>query len=359
MPDPAATKLAALAEQTLNERLLDLSIRHATFLERFKAGEVRRILQLLEENTWPELLGIVTARLERISARGFDTGPWRTARYKEMLKAVRATIGVGVARAAKAQRASLQAFAIEEAAMTAGQLTRTTGVAVDFLTPSPATLRQLVTGEPILGQPLAAWWKGQTRATQAAVEREIATGVSFGESSADIVRRLRGTKAAGFRDGAIQTSRNGAEAIVRTSTNHISSRAREETYKANDDVVEKVLYVATLDSHTTMTCAGLDGQTFPIGEGPRPPMHVKCRSTTAPVVGPIEGMRASASGPVPAKLTYPQWLRKQPIAVQNQVLGAKRATAWRGNRIKFDRFLGADFRPMTLQELVDTDRLTP
>ena len=50
---------------SVNQSLFDRGVRHAVFLERLKAGEVRQILALLNES-WPDLLAQLTRRLERM-----------------------------------------------------------------------------------------------------------------------------------------------------------------------------------------------------------------------------------------------------------------------------------------------------
>ena len=75
-------------------------------------------------------------------------------------------------------------------------------------------------------------------------------------------------------------------------------------YKANQEVTEEYRYVSTLDSRTSAVCRNLDGQVFKYNEGPTPPQHFGCRSTTVAVINykkwgfspPPAGKRASADG---------------------------------------------------------------
>src|SRR3546814_8134406 len=92
-----------------------------------------------------------------------------------------------------------------------------------------------------------------------------------------MVRTLRGTKAAGYADGLLEISRRDAAAVVRTAVNHTGNYAREALYAENADIVSKVQWHSTLDGRTCPQCAGLDGKTFELGKGPRPPAHYGCR----------------------------------------------------------------------------------
>ena len=120
---------------------------------------------------------------------------------------------------------------------------------------------------------------------------------------------------------------NQVMALVRTSINQVANTASQQVYEANQDNTKKYRYVATLDSRTSSICAALDGREFEYGKGPMPPQHFNCRSTTVPIIDPdilppsTIAKRASADGPVPINTSYGQWLKDQPLSVQQDVLG--------------------------------------
>ena len=126
--------------------------------------------------------------------------------------------------------------------------------------------------------------------------------------------------------------------LVRTSVNQVANKASQETYKANDSVTKKYRYIATIDSRTTMLCASKDDKLFDYNDGPIPPLHFNCRSTTVPVIDwdglnkeygivapdDIEGVgkskRASIDGLVPAGTSYGDWLYDKRIKEGRKVL---------------------------------------
>jgi len=79
-----------------------------------------------------------------------------------------------------------------------------------------------------------------------------------------------------------------AQSLSRASVVHASNTAKDETYKVNKDVVDKVEWVSVLDSRTTDFCRNQDNKRYPVGQGPRPPAHYNCRSITKPVVKGID-----------------------------------------------------------------------
>ena len=196
--------------------------------------------------------------------------------------------------------------------------------------------------------------------TKQQVKRQINMGMLQGESTDQIVRRIRGTRGARYADGVLQVPRRHAQSIVRTFVQHTTSHARQATFEANEEFIRYVRWVSTLDSRTSQICASLDGQVYDVQSGERPPAHFNCRSTIVPVLkgwrslglkAPEPSTRASMSGQVPQKLKYGDWLLKQPIALQNQILGPGKAALLRRGTVPIKRFTDANLRPLTLKEL--------
>lgn len=118
----------------------------------------------------------------------------------------------------------------------------------------------------------------------------------------------------------MNTSKTNAGRLVMTEEAFFSSAAQKDCFDELD--VEQFEIVATLDSHTSDICRGMDGKHFPMSEWKvgvtAPPFHVHCRSTTVPYFDDefdAVGERAArgADGKtyyVPADMTYEQWSKK-------------------------------------------------
>jgi SPP1 gp7 family putative phage head morphogenesis protein len=173
------------------------------------------------------------------------------------------------------------------------------------------------------------------------ISRQIRVGVTEGESMAKIAKRLRGrlqfganqemtARAQALAGGSgMKLANNQVRTIVRTSVNQVQTMANQAVYSANQEVTKRYEYVATLDSNTTALCGSLDGKTFRYGEGPIPPQHFNCRSTTVPIIDDEDlrkqypDTRPSAKGRVPQNESYPNWLKKNPD-MQTEALGNKK-----------------------------------
>lgn len=191
------------------------------------------------------------------------------------------------------------------------------------------------------------------------VEQEIMISVAQGRTISQTVSAIRGTKKANYQDGVLGRNWNDARTVVRTATQHVSQSSREALWEANSDLVSKYQIVATLDSRTSQQCRSLDGETFPVGKGPRPPFHPGCRTTTVPYFDPTEwdedATRSSATGPVKQSTTYYEWLKEQPAKFQDDAIGPTRGKLLRSGGLSSREFselqLDKNFQPLTLVQM--------
>lgn len=116
----------------------------------------------------------------------------------------------------------------------------------------------------------------------------------------------------------MNTSKINAGRLVMTEEAFFSSAAQKDCFAELD--VEMYEIVATLDSHTSDVCRGMDGKHFKMSEwqigATAPPFHVNCRSTTVPYFDDefdAVGERAARDEEtgktyfVPGNMTYKEW----------------------------------------------------
>lgn len=171
----------------------------------------------------------------------------------------------------------------------------------------------------------------------------------------DIVQTLRQAHAAklsvteakrlffGFkgRGGSVRKLNNWANAMIATLLQHSTSIVNQSVAGA---IFERYQWVAILDNATSDICRSRHEKIYRYGEGPLPPAHMHCRSRVIPV--------GNAAEDVPD--TFYAWIRQQPVIVQNDLLGRKKAQDLRAGRLgatrvrKFD-----DAKPLTLAQFVD------
>lgn len=346
---------------TVNGRLQDMAIRHAYDAQRYSRGLAANIVALLNSAD-QALLDKLALRLVRITERGLDTGPATTKRINQMLADLRVINSAVYKKVAASLTDELVEFAGVEAEFQASSLVKALPIQIATTVPAPALLRSLVTTSPMEGHLLKSWTDGMEVGRMQRIEAEIRMGMVAGESTDKIVQRLRGTRANGYADGILQKSRRSAQTVVRTATGHISNVAAQATWEANSNVVKGWQFLATFDSRTTVTCAGLSGQVFPIGKGPMPPRHPNCRSHSLPVTKSYREMgldlddvppgdRASMDGQVAGDLRFDDWLTKKGNKMQDQILGPTRAQLFRDGKLKLADLIRDDGSVLTLEQL--------
>ena len=339
---------------TINEEILDGSIRHMVWLERYKTSTSKKILTLLNKAD-DDLIEKIAGRLVKIEQRGFDLGKQTTERLKALEAVIRDDRKALYQAVYGETRDELFDFAVYESDFQARLIE--TAAQIELVRPAASQLKAAATSQPFRGRLLKEWYSGLEQKTARQVNDAVRIGIVEGETTDQIVRRIKGTRARQYRDGVLDISRRDANAVVRTAVSHVSNRAANDVWDANADIIKGVKWISTLDGRTSAICRQRDNKIYAVGKAPAIPAHFNCRSTTVPYLGEFKtkGNRASKGGPVPEDTSYGDWLRKQPNAVQEEVLGVKKAQLFRKGDMSIDRFQDATGKEYTLAELKKRD----
>lgn len=336
--------------------LKDLAIRQQVLLERFKTSEARNLVASIAEIE-KAIVGVVGALYD-------DIGVLTKKELLRVLSELNEKNSEITEKAVEKLKARFGEFADYQADFE--------GKAIEVVAPSLRLerIKKGVAYANALAQPLSAtgqlletfvdgWGYSETTKINNAVRKAWAEGWT----NQELIQSIRGTKRNNFKDGILQTTRNNADAIARTAVQHVANASRAALWEKNKDVIEGYEWVSTLDSKTTQQCQALDGKVFKLNQGPIPPIHIRCRSTTVAKINKELGLdfldegatRASVNGSVDAKLNYYEWLKQQPEGFQVEALGKTRAKLFRDGGLSADEFaklsLGRNFQPMTLEEM--------
>lgn len=336
--------------------LLTSLISHQIWLQRTASGEVKDLtpfIQEMRDEIKRQVLlfgddGRSTARLNKLlrdleEALTGLTGDWQT-KLTEDLK-------------------ELAAYEAEW-----NVKTLTTNVNAEFVTPNAEQVWAAAEFQPLsLSDKPIDFTKLMDGWSETEVSR-LVTGVKMGfvqgQTTRQIVKNVVGA------GGLADISERNAATVIRTALSHVSNEARNETYRQNDDIIEKYEIVATLDSRTSTICRSLDGQEYEIGKGPMPPFHPNCRTTTAPVISSEfdfldKGAKRAAKGAdggtqVSADTTYYEFLKQQPAWFIDEALGPVRGKIFRNSGISPEEFrvISVDGfgNPLTLKQMAELDK---
>ena len=320
-------------------------------LARFETGQARDLVKILDQ-AHTDILGKIAA----------TNGEWTKGWLQDMLIDLRKTYGEAFGAMSDKLDQSLEDLTGVETQWSAQNLIDSIPLKLSITTPSPEQVWAAVKTSPAdRGHLLSELMDSYQAGTVDRITAAIRQGVVEGETSAQMVRRIRGTRAGGFKDGILQTSRNAAQTLVSTAVMHVSNTARSQTYRDNADILNGVQWVATLDTLTCLECADLDGQTWDDpADATQPPVHFNCRCVLVAIVKSWKelgfdleevpaGTRASMDGQVPETETYSTWLKSQTASVQDEALGPARAAMFRDGT-DIGRFV-KDGRMLTLDDL--------
>jgi SPP1 gp7 family putative phage head morphogenesis protein len=368
-------------EVTANEAYLDAMVAHQIYTLRY-GTKVREDIYKLLDSTEKRVAEIIRSHLSS-KGEGFvsKTQYNKLNRVKAAIKKSRSDAWD---ESEKILRLHLLDLVKAEPEFTDSIVKSVLPVVIETKLPAAETLHSIVSTRPFQGRLLKQWMRDTKAADLNAMMSVIQRGMVAGLGSDAIAKSVIGTSFAKGVDGVTQRARNNVNSIVTTAVQEIANGARREYFNNNADIVEQERFVATLDERTTLQCAGFDGKIFKFGVGPQPPLHMKCRSLrvvhfkgvelgnrpmkrstqrqlldefTAKRKTPVvkargnlpHGMRTEFDafarrrvremiGQVNFKITYQDFIVRQPAWFQNDVLGPTRAALLRTGKIKVENF---------------------
>lgn len=388
----------------LSEELVDIATRHQVYLERFKAGEVKKTDELfvrLNRDLKEALLALDETDLSILT----------TIEQAALLALVRKNQVEAYTEHLDKLVLQLRLLADFEREFELESIDDVTEDEVEPNDGGGAGLWAAVQDRAMsaTGKLLAAWLGVWVTNEVTRGEDMIRKATAEGWSVSRLTIAFRGTKARKYEDGLFGSARRNTATTINTAVQHVSSTARMHTMRnivmqpkgkgkvktnkegivtsipgnakaaaaaAGIKVGDKLAlmgyrWVSRLDSKTSQICRSLDGRVFQFDKGPLPPAHPNCRSSIAAEI-PGRWLKRTPDGrfarrderkakgadgtePVDGKTTYYEWLKTQPEAFQNDALGVTRATLFRKGGMSAATFaklnLGRNFQPLTLDEM--------
>jgi len=312
---------------------------------------------------------------------------------ENILKLMKNQLSANISIADKATNlaldAELQKFSNDMYRLTAGELiefgTDTAGNTTNtlnkgfgnFFQAEPITRTasaDIVLSKPIIGNAiLKDMWGNLTSAEKTRIEEHIRKGLASGLKESEIVDTMSKT---------FNLTRSHSSAIVVTATTSVYAQVDQAVYEQNKAFLLGYQYVAVLDSRTSKICSHRDGQIYPVTDKSHlPPAHINCRSTTIPVPKSWEDLlkndavrqarfvntaqltpdqildydvKASKwfTGTPFAKVTYNDWLKRQPEDVQLIHLGDfDKLRMFQNNQLEVKQFVSPKGMSLGKREL--------
>ena len=345
--------------KTANEKILDSVYSRAVDLSRFEEQEKQAVLEMIKDIQSNVRKDLVDIRLDPTIPK---TLRGKQARLIALQKQINATINSGTAKIKRSTNKSLENLAINEGAFSESIIINSVpaeiATAINTVAVSPALLKEMANNTYIDGYTNTEWWSSIGNDLKANFKRSVREGIARGEGIGELVKRVTSNTAGNVGFKAFEAH---ARTLVRTTVSTVSNRAAEAVWDANSDIISNLKWVSTLDSRTSDICIARDNKLYtnpghkPIGHsyswesGPGS-IHFSCRSRSCPTLkdadalgidntGKTRKARNVLDGKVPQDTNYEDWLKTQPVKIQNKVLGKTKAELWRNGQVKSFRGL--------------------
>lgn len=392
----------------LEEWLAEMFLVHSLNLLRFSAGTQEKIMALMSAMS-RELTAKLNAAGEIESL-----GKQRMAALLRESNAVIASHYTGMQ--AEMTR-NLTGMVRIEADYTAKVLTQGLKIELGAKLPPATYLEKLVGDTLIKGASSADWWRRQAADTQFRFASQVRLGAAQGETTSQIVSRVLGKSAkaadlapsmpatppmtagtpgapaalaapaapaakgllpapnpvAPGEQGILKTSAANARALVHSSVQAVANAARLASFQQNADLIECLVWLSTLDSHTCLLCAMRDLHEYSLHDqepinhthewaGGPGAIHFSCRcvlstrTKTFAELGieldePGDSTRPSDGGAVSSKMNFKDFLASKNNAWRAEYLGPGRAELYEAGKITLNDLMNLKGRKLTLEEL--------
>ncbi|MBH2072388.1 MAG: hypothetical protein I8H90_26090 [Burkholderiales bacterium] len=398
----------------LEEWIAEMFLVHSLNLLRFSSGAQEKILLLMAAMS-KEL----TAKLNE-----GEISTYGKQRLGALLRESNAVISSHYTGMQAEMSRNLTGMVRIEADYTAKVLTQALKIELGAKLPPATSLEKLVGDTLIKGASSADWWKRQALDTQFRFASQVRLGAAQGETTSQIVSRVLGKSAkaadspankpalpatppmhdakappagpatkpgvppadpaakppgaapdpvAPGEQGILKTSAANARALVHSSVQAVANAARLASFKQNADLIECLVWLATLDSHTCLLCAVRDQMEYtlddqePIGHthewaGGPGAIHfsdrcvLSTRTKSFKDLGieldePGDSTRPSDGGAVSSKMNFKDFLASKDKAWRAEYLGPGRAEMYEAGKITLNDLMNLKGRKLTLEQL--------
>ena len=364
--------------KTVNEQVHDELIRYNYALEKVGNGIAVKVNKEVAKTE--KKLQALLADKTKLEGMGKLTKEY-AAELNKLDKSIAAIRAPGFATAKQNALEDFNKLVQVEHDILQGSIKKAVPFDVDLNQVKPFVLKNIVALGNFSGGTFDQWFHNWQQGDLQRISGIVRMNLAQGNTMGDIERVLYGTRAQGYKDGALQVSRNVGTRLARTITNGTSNQSHLEFLKANSDVLDGVVFSAVRDGRVSAICNSLHGNLYKIDDAstPIPPLHPNCRSQLVPQVSGIgligeqpsvggrnfmkdaksdylKGQKAKGLndkdargkwnnltsgyknrlmndqkssyagdvfGKVPAKMSGDAWLKNQTYDIQKEVLGGK------------------------------------
>jgi len=304
--------------------VIDLTIDNAIYYEMFKTGSVKRAAPILNELN-KQITNVILLMDENLPRS-----------VSEALREINTLIDDAFLKILLLSSEEQRGF-VEEVVEDEDEI-----VVLFGKTSLTTKQKESATNSALAALVMGSTFRQQLRHLKVVTKRRVVSRVKQGildkENSKAIATAVRGTARSGYRDGAFNPTLSNMDTILRTALAAYANKAKQQVMRVSG--VDKYVWISVLDSKTTPICRKRSKKVYQVGNGPIPPAHYACRSSTAPY---------NRGDRIPDNIG--EWLLKQPLSRVKTLIGAKQAERLFNKQIKPSEVRVRKNLSITLQQL--------
>lgn len=199
------------------------------------------------------------------------------------------------------------------------------------------------------GTGFGEWWQTNTANALKRMQLTVQSGLLQGYSPREIARKVISSDRKDQTLASVDAVHT--RMAIRTAATAVSTEATKIEHREMKDVLTLVRFEAVLDPRTSKVCMANDGKTFEVDspDCPQPPLHPNCRSALVGI--PDFAAMGLTEKDLGQRVSYEQWLRKQPPGVQDQILGRTAGQAFRDRKLALADLIDQDRTSLTAKQL--------
>lgn len=328
--------------------LQNKEILHQVYYERYKTGEVNKLLAILD-----------TANRNIADILKTTKGIYTKQKYRKISKSIKEI--TDNLKDLIEQEIDVDGIIEAELKNQVKLFTQITQGKAEIKTPKVSAIREKAMFTPVVNQTFSQYIEGISKGAFQIWDNAVRTGYVTGQTTQQIVKTVMGsisTRIDMLESGTMQRLRNSVMANTKTQLQALANGTRMEFYEENTDLIKGYQWLSTLDKRTCQVCGFYEIQSsdkpFKGNEIPQIP-HLSCRCVVIPVMKNDDFnqkfKRASMGGEVDGDTTYKTWFENQTEKVQRDILGTGKYNLWKNNeKVDITSFVSGG-KVLTLKEL--------
>ena len=214
---------------------------------------------------------------------------------------------------------------------------------------------QTVSRPLIAGKDIRYWGDNTRRILRRDINTKIDTELSEGATTVDVIKKLKGDKTYGYRNGAFRSVLGKLQTLFRSGITSVTNDIRQRLYSKNAHLIKSFYWNSTLDGNSSSICNHSHNSTWEVPSlTPQGNIsvyrsgspHFNCRSTIVPLFRDNSAILQDEYGG-----TIKEWIKSRSDREHRTIFGSKKYSLWKKEKISYPQLVNFKTTPITIHDL--------